>query len=83
MRYHAPTKCFVIERQSMELLAMQLRYAMQGVRELGGFPLEPHKRDSCMTRACHVEKALIDLADRLGIDLGGTRPGQIDLRDKP
>lgn len=56
---------------------------MQCVRELGGFPLEPHKREAPMTRACHAEKALIDLADQIGIDLGGRWPGNIDLRDKP
>lgn len=83
MKYHAPTKCFVIEPASLERTALQLRYAMQCARELGGFPLEPHKRPGAMTRACHLEKALINLAEDIGIDMGGTWPGQIDLRDKP
>lgn len=83
MRFHAPTKCFVIEPAALEMVALELRYALQGVRELGGFPLDKHKREGPMTRACHVEKTLIDMANQIGIDLGGTWPGQIDLRDKP
>ena len=83
MKYHATTKCFVIELAALERISLQLRYAMQGARELGGFPLEPHKRPGAMTCACHLEKALINLAEDIGIDLGGTWPGDIDLRDKP
>jgi hypothetical protein len=83
MKYHAPTKCFVIEPRALEGAALHLRYAMRCVRELGGFPLEPHKRETHMTKACHAEKALIDLAGEIGIDMGGTWPGTIDLRDKP
>ena len=83
MKYHAPTKCFVIEPRAIEGAAMYLRYAIKTIREQGGFPLEPHKRPGCMTLCCHAEKALIDLANEIGIDLGGRWPGEIDLRDKP
>lgn len=83
MKYHAPTKCFVIEARAIEGAAMYLRYAMKTMREHSGFPMEPHKRPTCMTLACHAEKALIDLANEIGIDLGGRWPGEIDLRDKP
>lgn len=83
MKYHAPTKCFVIEQRAIEGAALHLLYAMKTIRELSGFPLEPHQRPGCMTRGCHAEKALIDLANDLGIDLGGRWPGEIDLREKP
>lgn len=82
MKYHAPTKCFVVEPKALEGAVLSLRYAMRHIRQMGGFPLEPHKRDgAAMTPACHAEKALIDMAADLGIDLGGTRAGQVDLRD--
>lgn len=83
MKYHAPTKCFVIDQRAIEGAAMYLRYAMKTIREQSGFPMEPHKRPGCMTLGCHAEKALIDLANEIGIDLGGRWPGEIDLRDKP
>lgn len=83
LRYHAPTKCFVIDPKAMEMLALEIRYAIKTAREMGGRPLEPHKVDGPMSDADHLEKCLIDMADRMGIDLGCTWPGQLDLREKP
>lgn len=83
MKYHAPTKCFVIEPAAIERVALEIRYAMQGVRKLAKRPLEPYKRDGAMSHACHVEKTLLDIAAHIGIDMGAQWPGQIDLRDKP
>jgi hypothetical protein len=75
MKYHAPTQSFVIDTTALKEAAMCLRFALRNVRQQSGFPLEPHKRQGPMTPACHAERALIDL--------GGTKPGQIDLRDSP
>lgn len=84
LRYHAPTNCFVLDLHQLKNAADDIRHAMKLARELGGFPLEPHKRDAAMTPACHLEHTLLTLADDLGIDLGGGRRiGQLDLRDAP
>ena len=83
MKFHAPTGCFVIEQDTLKTTALEIRYAMQKAREMGGFPMEPHKREGAMTPACHLEHTLLSLADRLGIDMGARWPGQLDLRDKP
>lgn len=81
--YHAPTDRFVADPQSLKHAADDIRHAMRLARELGGKPLEPHKRKGVMTASDHLERTLIDLASSMGIDLGCTWPGQLDLREKP
>lgn len=84
MRYHAPTGCFIIDPVAIKRACGSIRYAMQSIRKQAGLPLEPFSRPTgVMTDAEHAEMALLDLAENLGIDLGGKRPGQIDLREAP
>lgn len=83
MKYHAPTDSFVVDVSSVKHAALLLRIVMKDVRELGGFPLEPHSRQVQMTKACHIEYSLLELAEKIGVDLGGSRPGQVDLREAP
>ena len=83
LMFHAPTGGFVIAPDALKRASFSIRYAMKKARELGGFPLEPHKREGAMTDACFLEAALIDLARDIGIDIGARQRGQLDLREEP
>ncbi len=80
-KYHAPTDGFVIDQRALRGVSMHLRYAIKGVRQQAGLPLTPHKHEGALETAQFVEKALLDVADELGIDMGADRPGQLDVTD--
>lgn len=79
MRYHAPTDRFTLDQRSFMAVAISLRYAIKHIRQQAGLPLTPHKHDGGMGSAQHAEKALLDVAEEMGIDLGATRPGMLDV----
>lgn len=81
LNYHAPTKQFTFPLRTLEGAAMSLRYAIKHIRLLAGLPLTPHQEAVPMGDAQFAEKALLDLAADLGIDLGTTRPGKLDVAD--
>lgn len=81
LNYHAQTKQFTFPLRTLEIAAMSLRYAIKHIRLQAGLPLTPHKEAAPMRDAQFAEKALLDLAADLGIDLGTTRPGKLDVSD--
>jgi len=81
MRYHAPSKQFTVSLEGLQSSASSLRYAIKMIRKTAGLPLEGGERPIKMSDACHAEQAVLDAARTLGIDLGSTRAGQLDLRN--
>lgn len=81
MKYHAPTKAFIVPVESLERVALALKYAIRHVREQAGLPLEPHRSDGPMGHPQFAEAAILDAARDIGIDLGASRYGLLDVRD--
>lgn len=81
MQYHAPTNQFTITVADLPRFAASLRHAIKKVREAAGLPLEGGPREFPMTAACHAEYSILHACMAIGIDLGATRPGQLDVRD--
>jgi len=71
----------IIDLESLEHMALSIRYAMKQIRQLAGLPLEPYPQVGHLSPADHAQKDLIDGADHLGIDLGAKWGNEIDLRD--
>ena len=83
MRYHAPTKSLTVSVDALEGAALALRHAIRNVRKQAGLPLEPYKGDVIMGPPQHAEAGILDAARYIGIDLGASRWGELDVRDAP
>lgn len=83
MKYHAPTKSFVVNGDSYEMAALLMKCAIRHIRTLAGLPLEPHNGKVVMGDAEFAEASIIGIANALGIDLGTQRHGHLDVRDAP
>ncbi|WEN13665.1 hypothetical protein PY254_10445 [Rhodanobacter sp. AS-Z3] len=81
MKYHAPTQQFTIDQRALLGVSMHLRYAIMSIRKQAGLPLTPHKHDGPMETAQFAEKALLDVAGEIGIDMGADWPGKLDVSD--
>jgi hypothetical protein len=81
MQYHAPTGKFVVAQDGLQACASGLRFAIKQIRLTAGLPLEPYARDSALTPADHAQKAIIDAAAAVGIDLGARWGSELDVRD--
>ncbi|EKO3414734.1 hypothetical protein N2V14_004086 [Vibrio fluvialis] len=80
MKYHQPTKSFVVEPGTIEQVADSIKYSLKLVRESGGKPLTPY--DVLMMDDCdHAQSAIMDIAAALDIDLGHRRFNKLDLTE--
>ena len=52
MKYHAPTKSFVVNGDSYEMAALNMKCAIRHIRTLAGLPLEPHKGEEIGRASC-------------------------------
>ena len=81
MKYHQPSKSFVVETSQIESVADDLKYLLSQIRKLGGRPMT--KYDALpMNDADHAQCTVMDIAKSLGIDLGADRYNKLDLTDK-
>lgn len=80
MKYHQPTKKFVIEPLAIEQTADCLRYAIKKIREAGGKPLTAYDAaiwdDHDLAQA-----AIMNIAEALDIDLGHKQFNKLDLTE--
>lgn len=82
MQYHAPTGKFVLVQDGLKSCADGLLFAIKQIRLTAGLPLEPYARDTAaLTPADHAQKAIIDAAAAVGIDLGARWGNELDVRD--
>lgn len=79
MHYHAPSKQFTISLENLQNSANILRFAIKMIRQSADLPLEGGDREGAMTNSCHAEQAILDASRMLGIDLGATRTGQLNV----
>lgn len=81
MQYHAPSKQFTVSLDRLQSSAACMRFAIKKIRQTAGLPLEGGERLVQMSDACHAEQAVLDASRMLGIDLGATWAGQLDVRN--
>jgi len=81
MKFHAPTRTFVVDQEGFQRAAGGFLFAMKMIRELGELPLDKYQRNGLLTNADRAQKAIIDAAAALGIDLGAQQGNELDLRE--
>lgn len=81
MKYHAPTKQFTISEKDLERFAFEMRYVIRKIREQAGLPVEGGVSQPYSHALVHAEKAVLDACDAIGVDLGASQPGMLDVRE--
>jgi len=81
MIYDAPKDRFAFTHADLQRAAADFRNALQNVRKAANLPLDRYPRSGALTPADHAQKAIIDGAKALGIDLGAAWGNELDLRD--
>lgn len=79
MQFHAPTGQFTIDINSCENAAHNFLFAMAHIRKMNNLPLGAYELDGALSSADHSQKAIIDGAKAMGIDLGACWGNEIDL----
>jgi hypothetical protein len=78
--YDPLRKVFQIPTDDMGFVGRHLLYAMREIRTVAGLPLDKYERTGLLQPADHAQRALIEVAERLGLDLGARWGNEIDLR---
>lgn len=82
MQYHASSKQFTVSLDDIQMCAGNMRFAIKMIRLSAGLPLEGAPQSGgFMSEACHAETAILAACKTIGIDLGATRAGELDVRD--
>jgi hypothetical protein len=81
MRYSAPHNAFILTQEELQRAATNLRYAIHGIRKLAGRPTVRSKHEGPVDTYYMAELGVLDAAKELGIDLGASRPGLLDVSD--
>ncbi len=71
---------FQIPQEDIVFVGQHLLYAMREIRTLGGLTLDKYERTGLLQPEDMAQKALINVAERLGLDLGARWGNEIDLR---
>jgi hypothetical protein len=80
MKYHAPTNAFTFAPEQLQRAASGLLWSIRCIRKASGLPLEPRETETAMKDPDFAEQAILDAAAALGIDLGASRYGKLDVR---
>jgi hypothetical protein len=81
MKYHAPTKQFVVSKDNFDYAALSLVYSIQNIRKLANLPMAKYAREGLLTPADHAQKGLLDAAKAMGIDLGADWGNDLDVTE--
>jgi hypothetical protein len=80
MKYHAATKGFIIDQQALEFIALSIPYVIKNIRLSAGLPLDRYESDGPLTPADHAMRGVLEIADRLGIEVGARWGNELDVR---
>jgi hypothetical protein len=82
MKYHAATKGFIIDQPTLEFVALSIPYIIKNIRLGAGLPLDKYSRpNSPLEPADYAMRGLLEIADRIGIDLGARWGEELDVRE--
>ena len=80
MKYIASSKSFTITQKELEMASCSLIHALKHIRQLAGLPLDRYHHEGPLENADFAQKAILDAAKEVGIDLGAEWGDQLDLR---
>lgn len=76
MKFHAPTKQFVITTKALEDAAITMLYTIASIRKLAN-----RRKTSLLSEEDHAMRRVIDTAEAIGIDLGAKWGHELDVSD--
>jgi hypothetical protein len=79
MKYHAPTKQFTVSEDSLDRASRSLLWAIKHIRLGHNLDTKGYEEPGPMGDPQFAEAGILDAARDLGIDLGATRPGRLDV----
>ena len=80
MNYHAPTNQFTIDQKSMQRASYLFLHAISKIRKQSDLSLSGYDAwNRVSDNAEYAEGDILDAAKELGIDLGATRPGKLNV----
>jgi len=80
MTYNANTGSLEIPIEKLKHISGELKYTLRSIREIAGLPMGTYNRSGALTIADHSQRAIIDLARSLEINLGANWGHELDLR---
>ena len=81
MKYNPSLDAAVIPMDELKSIGTLLLDALVEIRNAYELPLDKYERSGPLTRSDHAQKGIIEIGDRLGIELGARWGNEIDLRD--
>lgn len=83
MEYNPKLDRLMIETSDAKEVYFLILYCLKQMRLVNGLPLDKYKREGLMTEHDHGAVALLDIAVKLGIDMGVTphHHNHLDLRE--
>lgn len=79
--FNAHTKNLEIPIATLEKVSFELVYTLRSIREIAGKPMGKYKRPGPLEPSDHAQRAVLDIAKALGINMGATWGNEIDLRN--
>ncbi len=80
--FNAQTQNLEIPLETLKRVSGELTYTLRCIREIAGKPMGKYRREGPLEPDDHAQRAVIDLAKAIGINLGADWGDQIDLRTK-
>ena len=82
MNYHAPTNQFTVSAEALARASVKLRHAIKNIRTGANLNLAGYDwTKTSMPWAEYAEDAILNAARDLGIDLGASNSGKLDVSD--
>jgi hypothetical protein len=80
--YNAHTKNLEIPVETLERVSYELNYTLRSIRDIAGLPMDKYERPGPLEPADHAQRAVLEIANALGINMGARWGNEIDLRTK-
>lgn len=79
--FNAQTKSLEIPVATLERVSCELTYTLRSIREIAGLPMDKYPRPGPLEPADHAQRAVLEIANALGINMGAKWGNEIDLRN--
>ena len=81
MTFNGVSKRFEIDASRFEAVSNNLCYALALIRRAYDLPLDKYERNGPLEESDHAQRAIIEVANSMDIDLGSRWGNEIDLRE--
>lgn len=80
MKYNPKSDSVEIDLNNLKMAYLSLVYAIRQIRIMANLPLDKHKRDGVLEPSDHAQRAIIQAAEAIGINMGAEWGEQLDVR---